>query len=210
MQRQTKLFTTRNLTIIALLSTLAAILMQMGIKLPILFPDFLELDWSETPAIIAVLTVHPLAGIVVIIMKNLLKLLIFQTNTGGIGELANMLISIGYILPLTIIALRKRDLKSIVIGIALGTVSVAITGGLVNYFITLPLYAKLFMPVETMVAAGNKIFPLIVDYDTFVLYSIVPFNIFKGVIVGAASVAFVKLIFPTLRYLNASRHATKQ
>ena len=73
MQNENKLLSTQNLIKIAFLSAIAAILMQWGIKLPAIFPSFLEIDFSEMPALIAILTVHPLAGIVVVILKNVLK-----------------------------------------------------------------------------------------------------------------------------------------
>lgn len=201
MQKENKLLSTQNLIKIAFLSTIAAILMQWGIKLPALFPSFLEIDFSEMPALIAILTVHPLAGIVVVIIKNVLKGMLFGTSTAYVGELANLLISIGYILPLTFMVRRGRDMKNVTIGILLGIGGLAIMGGIVNYFITIPLYARIFMPMETIIEMGHIIIPAIKDKFTLILFSITPFNILKGTIVAIASVAFLKAIQPALKYL---------
>lgn len=206
MQNENKLLSTQNLIKIAFLSTIAAILMQWGIKLPAIFPSFLEIDFSEMPALIAILTVHPLAGIVVVIVKNILKGMLFGTSTAYVGELANLLISIGYILPLTFMVKRGRDMKNVTIGILLGIGGLAIMGGVVNYFITIPLYAKVFMPMETIIAMGHAIIPAVEDKFTLILFSITPFNILKGIIVAIASVAFLKAIHPALKYLMPKKN----
>lgn len=205
MPKQTKLFSTQDLIKMALLSAIAAILMQWGIKLPAIFPSFLEIDFSEVPAIIAILTINPLAGLVVVVMKNLIKTILFGSSTGYVGELANMLISIGYILPLMWFATKGKDLKTVSKGIGFGILGIAVVGAVVNYFITLPLYAAVFMPMETIIDMGHAIIPAVHDKLTFVLYSITPFNLVKGTIVAAASIAFVKAIFPMLKYLAPKR-----
>lgn len=201
MQSKNKLLGTNNLIKIAFLSAIAVVLMQFGaIKLPALFPSFLEIDFSEVPAIIAILTVHPLAGIVVVAFKNLLKALLFSSSTGYVGEFANLLIGIGYVLPLTIVAWKKKDLKTVTLGIVLGIVGISVVGAVVNYTVTIPLYAKIFMPMETIIEMGNAINPAINSLGTLVLYAITPFNILKGTLVAIVSVAFVKAIYPSLKY----------
>ena len=94
MQQEHKLFSTVNLIKMALLSVIAVLLMQFGaIKLPTLFPSFLEIDFSEVPAIIGILAIHPLAGIIIVILKNVLKVILFQTTTAYAGEIANVAVS---------------------------------------------------------------------------------------------------------------------
>lgn len=204
---QNQLFSTQNLIKMALLSAIAFILMYVGsIKLPALFPSFLEVDLSEVPAFIAILTVHPWAGVVVVVIKNLLKALT-GSSSAYVGELANMMISIGYILPLTLVISRGKDIKNVTMGILLGILGIATVGGIVNYFITIPLYAQVFMPMEAIIEAGHVINPAIVDLKTLIFYSIIPFNIFKGSIVSLASIAFIKAIYPSLKYMMTKKAA---
>ncbi|MGL4737389.1 MAG: ECF transporter S component [Cellulosilyticaceae bacterium] len=203
MQKEKKLLTTQNMIKIALLSTIAVLLMQFAaIKLPALFPSFLEIDFSEMPAIIGIMTISPMAGLVIVIIKNLLKLMIFGSSTGGVGELANMLISIGYILPLMWYAKKGTDLKTTIKGIVWGIAGIAVVGAVVNYFITLPLYAAVFMPMETIIDMGHQIIPAINDKFTFVLLSITPFNLLKGTLVAIVSVVFVKAMYPAIKYIR--------
>ncbi|MHC1749970.1 MAG: ECF transporter S component [Cellulosilyticaceae bacterium] len=203
MESKNKMFSTQELIKISLLGSIAVILMQFGaIKLPAIFPSFLEIDFSEVPAIVAILTINPIAGLIVVVIKNILKAAIFGSSTGYVGELANMLISIGYILPLMLISKKGRDIKKVTSGIVLGILGMMFAGAVVNYFITIPLYAKVFMPMETIVEMGNVINPAIVDKFTLVMYAITPFNLLKGVLVAIVSVVFVKAINPVIKYLR--------
>lgn len=203
MQNSKKLFSTVNMIKISLLSVIAVLLMQFGaLKLPMLFPSFLELDFSEVPALIAIMTVHPLAGIVVVILKNVLKLVLFQTNTMYAGEISNMLVSIGYILPLTCMIRKNRNLKRVSIGIVLGIITMTIMGAFVNYFIAIPMYAKLFMPLQTIIQMGAVINSHITNTFTLVIYAIIPFNIFKGIIVTLVSLIIIKGLKPVIAYFS--------
>lgn len=202
MQNQKRLFSTVNLTKMALLSIIAALIMNYTeISLSTIFPEFLKIELSEVPAIIGVLTIHPLAGIVIVTLKNILKAFVFGTKTAYVGELANLAVSLGYILPLTFLVRKGRDIKTVSFGIILGIFGIALVGGLVNYFIMIPLYAKLFMPMEAIIEMGHIINPYIVNKQTLVLYAIVPFNIFKGTVVAVVSIALVKSMQPAIRYL---------
>ncbi|MEF9959858.1 MAG: ECF transporter S component [Niameybacter sp.] len=207
MQNSNKLLSTQNIIKMAFLSAIAAILMQWGIKLPAIFPSFLEIDFSEVPALVAILTINPWAGIVVVVIKNLLKGLLFGSSTGYVGELANMLISIGYVLPLTLVVRKSKEMRHITKGIIGGIFGIMITGAIVNYFITIPLYAQVFMPMETIIEIGHAIIPAVTDKFTLVMLSITPFNLVKGTLVAVASVAFIKALQPALKYLMPKKAA---
>ena len=203
MQHENKLFSTVNLIKMALLAVIAVILMRFGaVSLPAIFPNFLELDFSEVPAVIGILTIHPLAGFVIVILKNILKAFLFQSTTAYVGELANMVVSLGYILPLTLMIRRKKNFKYVSIGLGIGVLTITIMGAVINYFITLPLYAKLFMPMENIIEIGHVIYAGIVDKWTLILYSIIPFNLVKGTLVAIASMLIVKGLKPVIVHLG--------
>ncbi len=208
MQQENKLFCTVNLIKMSLLAVIATIFMQFGgIRLPAIFPNFLELDFSEVPAIIGILTVHPLAGVVIVILKNILKVVLFQSTTAYVGEIANMVVSLGYILPLTFMMKKKKNLKYVGIALVIGIITMTVAGAMINYFITLPMYAKLFMPMESIIEIGHAICSRIVDKGTLVLYSIVPFNLLKGLLVAIGSMLFVKGLKPIIVHLGYHPHS---
>lgn len=73
-----------------MLAAIGMVLMLVDFPLP-LFPSFLQIDLSDVPAVIGAFSLGPAAGVVIELLKNLLKLIV-GSNTGGVGELANFLV----------------------------------------------------------------------------------------------------------------------
>ncbi len=200
-----KLFSTQNLIRMGLLSAISVLLMQFDFSVPLLFPSFLKVDLGEVPAIVGILAVHPLAGLVIPLIKILIDSLIFGSITGYVGEASNLIISIAYLTPLMIITRKNKSFKATAVGLTLGIVTTTIVGCISNYFIILPLYAKIFMPLEVIIGMGEKINPAITGMESFVYLIIAPFNIFKSLIISVVSVTVVKAILPAMRILRSSR-----
>ncbi len=194
---QRSAITTRELVTIGLLSGLAYVLML--IHLPFKFLGFLEVEFSDIPAVIAALQFGPFAGVVVELIKNLIKALTAST-TGMIGELANFIISSAFMIPVgALYKLRKlknirnsgtavhSDTKNrwngayLIMIFIVATISFVAAGALVNYFITLPLYAKLFGGMDVVVGAASAHMSAIKNAAGLVILGITPFNIVKGI-----------------------------
>lgn len=159
---------------IAILSGIAWLLMLF--EMPVFFfPPYLRIDASDIPAIIGGFSLNPLAGVAIECIKNLIK---FATNSysGGIGELANFIVGTAWVLPASILYRRNKTKKTALVGMALGVVSMVVVGTLMNYFIIIPLY--------------------IPDADilSLVLYTIVPFNLFKGTVLTIITLLIYKKI----------------
>lgn len=182
------------MTKIAMLSVLAFVLMQFELMLPI-FPSFLKIDVSDLPALIGAFAMGPFAAIAIEAVKNLLHLM--QTTTGGVGELANFVIGCSIAVPAAIIYGKSKSKKSAIIGLAVGTVCMTIAGALANYFVIIPFYTA-FMPIEAIVELGTIINPVINSVATLVLFGIVPFNIFKGIVLSVLTLILYKRISPIL------------
>lgn len=74
-----------------------------------------------------------------------------------------------------------------------------IVGTLLNAVLLLPMYSRLYgMPMSALIAMGTAIIPAIKDVWTFVLFSVAPFNLLKGVIVSAITAVLYKHISPIL------------
>ena len=193
-----KLLTTANMVKIGILGALAIVLMRtFEIPLPI-FPSFLKIDFGDVPAVIATLVIHPLGGVIVVIIKNLLAL--FNSSTGGVGEIANVIVGIAYIVPIAFMTRKNASLKNIIIGSVISVILMMGAGMITNALITMPLYGE-----EACIGMGAAINPNIVDKWTFLLYVIAPFNLIKGVLVSIVSTIFVKAIEPALKHLRISR-----
>ena len=60
----------RKMILIAMLGSISTVLMQFNFPLPAL-PGFLKIDFSEIPAVLAIMTMGPVAGIAVELLKIL-------------------------------------------------------------------------------------------------------------------------------------------
>ncbi len=182
------------MTKIAMLSVLAFILMQFELILP-MFPSFLKIDVSDLPAVIGAFAMGPFAGIAISAIKNMLHL--FQTSTGGVGELANFFVASAMIVPASVIYMKNKTKKSALMGLIVGTVIMAIAGGFANYFVLIPFYTA-FMPIDTIIELGTVVNPSIVSLETLVIFGIVPFNIVKGLVLSILTLVLYKRISPIL------------
>ena len=79
--------TTHNLTVAAMLSAVAFILMFIEFPIPMLIPSFVKMDFSDLPALLGAFALGPVYGVVISFMKNLLHIVIKGTSTACVGEL---------------------------------------------------------------------------------------------------------------------------
>ncbi|HAE61692.1 MAG TPA: ECF transporter S component [Eubacteriaceae bacterium] len=187
---------TKFLTRVGVLSTIAFALMYLEFTVPI-FPAFLKFDLSDVPALLGGFALGPLAGVIIELIKNLLFLLIKGTMTGGVGELANFVIGSAWVVPAAMIYRKNKTKKNAVKALAAGAISMIVVAALLNYYVMLPLYAKI-MPIEAIIGMGAAVNPNIVSFETLVLFGITPFNIFKTSIVSLVTALMYKKVSPVL------------
>lgn len=180
-------FNTRTLTKVSLLSCFAFIMMILDFPIGALFPVWLKFDFSDVPALIGSFAMGPVAGMIIELIKNLLKIAFKGTQTGGIGELANFIVGTSFVFTAGYIYSNKKTLKRAVMGMAAGTIAMVVIGALANYFVMLPLYDK-FVPAWGLMEHRASI----------VKAAIIPFNILKGVIVSFVTIPLYKKISPIL------------
>lgn len=175
---------------VSLLSAIAFLLMFIEMPIPGLFPSFLKIDISDIPALVAGLTMGPVAGLFVEIVKNFLHF-ITATTTGGVGEIANAVIGGTFVVVTSLVYAKKKDKNGLVFGFALATVALIIIGSLMNYFVMLPFYGK-FMGLDAIIEMGKAVNPKVNDLLSFVLWFIAPFNLIKGVLLSLITLPFYK------------------
>jgi riboflavin transporter FmnP len=183
---------------ISVLSGMAFILMLLEFPLPI-FPSFLKIDFSDIPALLGAFALGPIPGIIIELLKNILNVLIRGSQTAMIGEAANFIVGSALVGTAGVLYKRSKTRKNALISVTAGVLVMTLIASVTNYYIWLPLYeSALHFPIEAMVAAGQKIFKGITDLNSFVAYSIVPFNLFKGVVVALITVLVYKKLSPIL------------
>lgn len=174
----------------AVLAGAAVILMLMDF--PIVFmPGFLKMDLSEIPAIIGAFSMGPLAGLWVMLLKNLLHLT--NSQTAGIGELANFLVGSAFVLTAGFIYRRQKSRQGAITALLTGTIAMAVAAAALNYWVLIPLYqAVLNFPGEAVVKMGHAVNPFIINLKTFILFAIIPFNLLKGLLVSLITILIYK------------------
>ena len=191
--KQSKLWNVKNVVLMGMFGALAAVLMVFELPLPFIAPSFYGLDLSEIPVLVGTFSMGPLAGVVIELVKVLVKLLIKPTSTGFVGELANFCFGCSMILPAGWIYKLNRTKKGAIVGMAVGTVSMAVVGIVGNALVMLPFYSN-FMPLDTIIAAGAAINPAISNVWTFAVICVGPFNLIKGFVVSLITALVYKRI----------------
>ena len=175
--RKTK---TNYLVKIGVLSAIAFVLQFMGGMLPKV-SGFLEIEFSDFPAIIGALSLGPIAGFLIELIKNLLHCLV--TTTGYVGEFANLIVNGSFVLVVGIIYKFDKTKEGAIIALLLGSIIMPLAAAAVNYFIMLPL----FMPT-----AGNA------EKLALVASTITPFNFARAIVLSIITVICYKRLSPIL------------
>lgn len=167
---------------ISILSALSIIVMLF--EIPLFFaPPFYKLDLSEIFILLGGFSMGPLAAVLIEFFKILLNLIINGTSTAFVGELANFITGCALVLPASIIYKRNKSIKSAIIGLTAGTLSITLAGSILNYFVLIPAYSSLYhLPLENIIAMGTAANPLISDLKTLIAFAVVPFNLLKGLV----------------------------
>ncbi|ARP49847.1 MULTISPECIES: ECF transporter S component [Caproicibacterium] len=199
LKKTAKLTSTRSIAVIGILGALSAVVMAFEFPLPFL-PAFYKLDFSEVPVLLGGFALGPAAAAVIEAMKVILHMLIGGgSQTAGIGELANFIIGCSLVVPAALIYRYHKARKTAVVGMGVGTVLMAVVGGLMNAFLLLPIYAAAFhMPLNAIIGMGTKINASINNMTTFVLFATTPLNLIKAVLVSIITFALYKYVSPVL------------
>ena len=72
---------------------------------------------------------------------------------------------------------------------------------IVNYFILLPLF-ETFMPLNQLIASFGEFLPFIKTKLDVVLFNALPFNILKGLVIGAITMMIYIKLTPILKGEN--------
>lgn len=186
---------------ISLLAVIAFLLMYIELPIPI-FPTFLKIDISDLPALLGAFALGPVAGVIIELVKNILHG-VFASSTALVGEFANFLVGSCLVLVSGYIYKVRKTKGSAMVGLLVGVVCMSIFASILNYFVILPLYESLLkFPITGIIAAGSAINHNITDLNSFVIWMILPFNLFKGVIISIMTLALYKSISPILHKEN--------
>lgn len=179
------LITTKFIARTGLFAAMSIILYLVpGLKFSVpFFPAFLEFHFDEVPALIAGLAYGPLSGFFVILIKTIVKLP--MTNTMAVGEIADFIYSIAFVIPAALIYKRHRNIKGALVGLLVATGIQVLVSAFITSFLILDFYIFMMgwpkVVILNMCKAAN---PRVTSLGwTFFFYVGLPFNALKDVVV---------------------------
>lgn len=141
-----------------------------------IFPaaSFLKLDFSLVFVLLAGFIFGPVSGIGVSAVKELLRF-VMGSSTGGVGEVANFIVTLAFIVVPTVIYRYKKGFSTVIITLIIGCVLEIAAALIANRFINFPLYmgdkaAEVFASLWQFVLLFNLIKTLAVSLVTILLY----------------------------------------
>lgn len=171
---------------IAMMGSLAFLLMYFGeFRIPF-FADFLKYDPGDVPAMVTTFTMGPAAGVAVQGIKSLLFWISGKTTTGLVGVAANFFAGAALALTAGLVnwlvdRVSRRSWFWDIVAVLCGTVAMTA--------IMIPINALLIYPAWGMQGAAAWQGALTIS---------TPFNLFKGILSSALSLAFYRKLEPFL------------
>lgn len=153
---------------------------------PFVFPifpppfNFLEINFSEVPALIACFAYGPFSAFIVLLIRLLVKLP--MSGTGMIGEFADIIYSASFVITASIFYKYKRTFKGVLAGLGIAFVTQLAVSALANYFVVYNLY-------NNLIFRGNIPFTA----EQFIVY-VLPFNAIKNTVIGGIVLLVYKRI----------------
>lgn len=134
---------------------------------------FLELDFGNVFILLIAFLLGPVEGVIVCVLKETLRIL--AGSTGGVGELANMLMTSAYILLPSIAYRYRKGIRSVALTLVAACFIGTAAALLVNRFITFPLFlgaqgASVFREGFWLIVAFNLIKTSSIGVLTLLLY----------------------------------------
>lgn len=184
-----KKMTTKQMSVIAIFGALSILLYYFAkFNLPI-FPSWLDIQFSDVPALLTTFMYGPWSGALVILVRFFCKLP--GTSTVGVGELADLLIGVTLCLVSGYIYKKHRNIKGAICALVIGMLCATFMATLSNWLILIPAYKNiagfpqvaLTKGMDTIISGGQGV----VTDDNFMLYylfvGVIPFNLFRYLLV---------------------------
>ena len=174
---------TKNIVRVGIFGAIAAILYIL-VKFPVPFlPPFLEFHFDEVPVLIASFAYGPISGLCVLLVKTIIKLPF--TSSLGVGELSDLIYGAVLILPASILYKKKRNFKSVLLGLGVGCLLELAVSLIVNIYVMIPFYMNVMGLSEDAILKMCQIAnPSITNIRWgYGLAAVLPFNAIKNIVV---------------------------
>ena len=189
---------------VAIFSALSFILYLFP-KFPLpFFPSFLEVQFSNLPAILGGFVLGPLGGCLIVVVRFALKLIFGLSSTAGVGETADLLLGICVVLSSSLIYKYHKNKRGGVLALITSIVVWVIASVFVNYYINVPFFVKAYCggDINGLVVICKPVIKGI-NSENFLEYytkfAVIPFNLLLSTIVGIITFFVYKRISSIFR-----------
>ncbi|MCQ2815011.1 MAG: ECF transporter S component [Bacilli bacterium] len=198
-------FITRT-AVFAAISIVLYITPYLKFPIPVLFPSFLEIHFDEVPAFIAGFAYGPLSGFFVILIKTIVKFP--MSTTGCVGELADLLYSVVFVIPAAIIYKHHRNIKGAIIGLGVGTICQLIVSSFFTSFVMLDFYMVVQkIPEEALLEMCQAVNPNVTSLSWPFLFMVaLPFNAFKDALVIVLTLLLYKRLAKLINKIGQEKN----
>ena len=191
--------TSHNLTVAAMLSAVAFILMFIEFPIPMLIPAFIKMDFSDLPALLGAFALGPVYGVIISFMKNLLHIVIKGTSTACVGELSNFILGAIFSAVAGYLYKHHKSRKTAIIGAVAGAVAMGVLSVPSNYFVVYPAYVQFYhMPLEAILGMYQAILPSADSLIKCLILFNLPFTLVKGLLDAVLCMLIYKPLSPIL------------
>lgn len=192
----------RTITLVGVLSALAAVLFYFP-EIAIIPPVY-QLDFSTLPALLGGFALGPVAGVVIVLVKDLTGLL--HTTSMCVGELADFLMSGSFVLVASLIYQYMRNRKGALIGSLLGILTICVTGALANYYMLIPFYVNVMnLPLDAIIGMIADTIPAVDSLWKLILFATIPFNLLKGTVLCVMAVILYRYLGNFIRKMAGKK-----
>lgn len=182
----------------ALLSAIAFVLYMYGkFNLPVIFPSWLEFNFSELPALLAGFSMGPVSAALVIVIKCAIKMPF--TSTAFVGELMDLVLGLAFVLPSSIIYKFHKDRKHALYGLLFSTGLATGLAMLFNWLVAIPFYLVLYFNnnFSIIINICSTLYPNLTEQNFYLYYifvGVLPFNLLRyGIICLVTYILYKRL-----------------
>ena len=193
---------THHMARVAIFGALAGVFYSF-LKFPLPFlPPFLEINFSDVPALIASYAFGPIIGSLVQVVKIIVKIIIVGTSTAYVGEFADIVFGIAIVVPTGLIYAKNRNFKGAIVAIIVGGLVNLLVTTFGNLWIMLPFYVRFFFNGNENILLGivQGVNASITNVRwSLVLWGVLPFNIIKNTMIILITFLIYKRISPIIK-----------
>lgn len=177
----------KRIALVSILSAMSTVLyFFVKFPLPFLFPAFLDIQFSNLPAILGGFLLGPISGSIIVIVRFLIKLPF--SSTLFVGEIADLVIGLAVVLSSSLVYKAHKTKKGGLVALVTASAAWVITSVLMNYFVLVPFFIELFYKGNTQgFVQSCQIIPGINESNymqKYLLFAVLPFNLLLSTIVN--------------------------